>query len=73
MTSHKSQGSEFERALVMLPSRPSPILTRELVYTAATRAARRLTVLADDALLRDALARRVRRASGLGRELWGQD
>ncbi len=70
MTIHKSQGSQFEHALVVLPSRPSPILTRELVYTGVTRAARQVTVLGDADLLTQALQNPVRRASGLGPLLW---
>ncbi len=71
MTIHKSQGSEFEHAMVVLPGRPSPILTRELVYTGVTRAKLRMTMLGDPELLGAALKRTVRRASGLREELWG--
>ncbi len=71
MTIHKSQGSEFEHAMVVLPSRSSPILTRELIYTAVTRARSRMTMIGDAALLEEALGRTVRRASGLQAELWG--
>ena len=38
MTVHKSQGSEFDEVLFMLPDRPSPVLTRELIYTGMIRA-----------------------------------
>jgi ATP-dependent exoDNAse (exonuclease V) alpha subunit len=71
MTIHKSQGSEFERVLVVLPPEPSPILTRELVYTAVTRARRAVAVVADRAVLEGALARTVARASGLESLVWG--
>jgi exodeoxyribonuclease V alpha subunit len=70
MTIHKSQGSEFEHALVMLPRTESPILTRELVYTAVTRAQRRMLLVGDRELLARALGRSVRRASGLEAALW---
>ena len=70
MTIHKSQGSEFAHAMVVLPEEDSPILTRELVYTAVTRARRRMTLVAEPPLLATALSKRVRRASGLGVELW---
>jgi exodeoxyribonuclease V alpha subunit len=70
MTIHKSQGSEFEHALVTLPERDSPVLSRELIYTAVTRARRRLTLVGDLAVLQRALGKSVRRASGLERELW---
>ncbi len=69
-TIHKSQGSQFDHALIMLPSRPSPILTRELIYTGVTRAARHVTVVGDRRILADALARTVQRASGLREQLW---
>jgi exodeoxyribonuclease V alpha subunit len=72
MTIHKSQGSEFTDLLVVLPDRPSPVLTRELIYTGVTRAKKRVTVLADEAVLRHGLARRVQRASGLGEVLWAE-
>ena len=70
MTIHKSQGSEFPHAVVSLPSRPSPILTRELLYTATTRAQQQLTVVATEEALRTAIGRPVARASGLRDRLW---
>jgi exodeoxyribonuclease V alpha subunit len=65
MTIHKSQGSEFPHAVVSLPATDSPVLTRELLYTAATRARHQLTIVASEASVRAAVARPVRRASGL--------
>ena len=65
MTIHKSQGSEFEHALVVLPARMSRILTRELLYTAVTRAARQLGLAGSAEVVGAALARRVERASSL--------
>ncbi|WP_454688157.1 exodeoxyribonuclease V subunit alpha [Achromobacter aloeverae] len=67
LTVHKSQGSEFEHAVVVLPERPGPILTRELLYTGITRARRRLTLLSPggEAVLEQGIVRQVRRASGL--------
>ena len=73
MTIHKSQGSEFDHAMVVLPNRSSPILTRELIYTGVTRAKRRMTMLGDADLLGEALKRTVRRASGLRAQLWGSN
>jgi exodeoxyribonuclease V alpha subunit len=70
MTIHKSQGSEFERVIVALPRPPSPILTRELLYTAVTRAKQQVTVVAAEESLRAAIANPVARASGLGQKLW---
>jgi exodeoxyribonuclease V alpha subunit len=71
MTIHKSQGSEFDDVLVVLPEEPSPVLTRELVYTGITRARRRVSVLGAESVLRYGLERRVRRASGLARAFEG--
>jgi exodeoxyribonuclease V alpha subunit len=71
MTIHKSQGSQFDTATVLLPPATSPILTRELVYTAVTRARERLLVLGSEESLRAAVERPIARASGLRRRLWG--
>ncbi|NCA70429.1 MAG: exodeoxyribonuclease V subunit alpha [Sphingobacteriia bacterium] len=66
MTVHKSQGSEFSHALLVLPDQPNPVLTRELLYTAITRAKQRFTLLyTNDAVLDAALERRIQRVSGL--------
>jgi exodeoxyribonuclease V alpha subunit len=70
MTVHKSQGSEFGHAVVSLPDRRSPILTRELLYTAVTRARDRLTVVGSEDALRAAVERPLARASGLQERLW---
>jgi exodeoxyribonuclease V alpha subunit len=70
MTIHKSQGSEFPHAVVSLPGDTSPILTRELLYTAVTRARDRVTVLGSEAAIRGAIARPIARASGLRDRLW---
>ncbi len=71
MTVHKSQGSEFDQVLLVLPDRDSPVLTREMIYTALTRARRRITLAADPTLLAAAIRRRIDRASGLREALWG--
>ncbi|TKU07084.1 exodeoxyribonuclease V subunit alpha [Citrobacter sp. wls829] len=65
MTVHKSQGSEFDHAALILPSQHSPVVTRELVYTAITRARRRLSLYADERILTAAVAIRTERRSGL--------
>ena len=65
MTVHKSQGSEFDGVLVMLPEQRSRVLTRELLYTAVTRAKRRVTLVADAAVLEQAIATPTVRHSGL--------
>jgi exodeoxyribonuclease V alpha subunit len=70
MTAHKSQGSEFSRVLVILPDRPLPVVTRELIYTAATRAIDSLELWLRAEVFRDGLARKIERASGLRDLLW---
>ncbi|MET0831287.1 MAG: exodeoxyribonuclease V subunit alpha [Acidimicrobiia bacterium] len=70
MTIHKSQGSQFGSVVVVLPGEPSPFVTRQLLYTAATRASDRVWVVADEATVRDAVTRSVQRASGLRERLW---
>jgi exodeoxyribonuclease V alpha subunit len=69
MTVHKSQGSEFEHTALALPPEPSPVLTRELVYTGVTRARKDFTLLAAPDILAYAVGRKTRRASGLLRRL----
>jgi exodeoxyribonuclease V alpha subunit len=69
-TIHKSQGSEFDRVIVSLPPVPSPILTRELLYTAVTRAKQSVTIVGAEESLRAAIAHPVDRPSGLGAKLW---
>ncbi|MCV5479926.1 ATP-binding domain-containing protein, partial [Escherichia coli] len=59
MTVHKSQGSEFEHAALILPARIVPLVTRELVYTAITRAKRRLSLYADEQVLSQAIVTRT--------------
>ncbi len=70
MTVHKSQGSEFDEIVIILPDRASPVLTRELLYTALTRARRHAEVWARDDIFSDAVARRIERMSGLAEALW---
>jgi exodeoxyribonuclease V alpha subunit len=65
MTVHKSQGSEFEHTLLALPPEPSPVLTRELLYTGITRARRWFTLAASPDIVTFATQARTRRHSGL--------
>ena len=71
MTVHKSQGSQFATAAVILPTPTSRILTRELLYTAVTRARRHLIVVGTEEAVRAAVARPAARASGLRERLGG--
>jgi len=65
MTVHKSQGSEFDGVLVMLPEQRSRVLTRELLYTAVTRARAGVTIVADAPVLEQAISTATTRHSGL--------
>ena len=65
MTVHKSQGSEFDHVVVMLPDQPSPILTRELLYTAITRARQSAEIWGSESVLRQAVGTSVQRHAGL--------
>ena len=62
---HKAQGSEFEELLVLLPEEDAPLLTRELLYTAVSRARKRVRVIGPKEVIRAALERRAERYSGL--------
>jgi exodeoxyribonuclease V alpha subunit len=73
LTVHKSQGSEFDRLLLILPDQDSPVLTRELVYTAITRAKEGVEVWGHENVFRAAIGRRTTRVSGLRDALWEQD
>lgn len=65
MTIHKSQGSQFDAVSIILPDVESRLLTRQLLYTALTRAKRQVTIYGSIDAVRAALARSARRASGL--------
>lgn len=69
MTIHKSQGSQAIEITVLLPSEDSRLLTRELLYTAVTRAREKVRIVGTPEQLRAAIARRAVRATGLSRRL----
>jgi exodeoxyribonuclease V alpha subunit len=71
MTVHKSQGSQFDTVAVILPDASSPILTRELLYTAITRAQTELILVGSEDAVRDAVEQPIARATGLRERLWG--
>ena len=68
-TIHKSQGSEYEQVVVSLPARPNRILSRELLYTAVTRAKHGVVLIGSREVVATALSRRVERVSGLTERL----
>jgi len=70
MTVHKSQGSEFDHVFLVLPETDAPVLTRELLYTAVTRARRSVTLWGSEKILRAAVGRKIERSSGLRDGLW---
>ncbi|MCK9463372.1 MAG: exodeoxyribonuclease V subunit alpha [Proteobacteria bacterium] len=65
ITVHKSQGSEYDDVIVLLPLAPSPVTTRELLYTALTRARARATIVGTSDVLAAAVDTRTTRFSGL--------
>ena len=65
MTIHKSQGSEFEEVLIILPETISPVLTKELLYTAITRAKKTIKLVANEAVFSSTVRQRVQRVTGL--------
>jgi exodeoxyribonuclease V alpha subunit len=70
LTVHKSQGSEFRDALLILPERDAPVLTRELLYTGITRVRETVEVWAAEEILRQTIERKIERSSGLRERLW---
>jgi exodeoxyribonuclease V alpha subunit len=71
MTVHKSQGSEFDRVLLVIPPTDSLLLTREILYTGITRARKSVEIWCGEELLATAVTRRIERRSGLRHALWG--
>jgi exodeoxyribonuclease V alpha subunit len=69
MTVHKAQGSEFDDVLVVIPERESRVMSRELLYTAVTRARKTVTLIGTEAAVVRAMARGSTRSSGLGLRL----
>lgn len=69
LTIHKSQGSEFEDVHVVLPENDTPVLCRELLYTAVTRARRRIRLVAGEEVCKLAISRKTERRSGLAERL----
>ncbi len=70
VTIHKSQGSEFDEVLLVLPPEEHQIVTKELIYTGITRAKNKLTLLGESIALQYSIEKKVIRHSGLARSLW---
>jgi exodeoxyribonuclease V alpha subunit len=71
MTVHKAQGSEFKETIFILPPNPSPLMTRELLYTGVTRARGRSELWCSEETLRSGVTTRLQRISGLREKLSG--
>ena len=69
MTVHKSQGSEFERISLLLPSRPLPLLSRELIYTAVTRSKKSVVIVGSSSLLTAEVLKHHPRTSGFSEKI----
>lgn len=65
MTIHKSQGSEFEEVLLVLPDTINPVLTKELLYTGITRAKKTITLSASKAIFTATVSQKIDRVTGL--------
>jgi exodeoxyribonuclease V alpha subunit len=65
MTIHKSQGSEFEEVLIVLPDNINPVLTKELLYTAITRAKKTVKLVANENVVKACIQQKVSRVTGL--------
>ncbi len=70
MTVHKSQGSEFNKVLILLPDHVSPVLSRELLYTAVTRAREQVAIYGSEEIIRFMIKNPVLRTSGLRNAVW---
>lgn len=70
ITVHKSQGSEFDQLLLILPDSDSPLLTRELLYTGITRARNQVVVWGNADQITQACIKQSVRRSGLADQLW---
>ena len=71
MTIHKSQGSEFNHTMIVLPDKMAPVLSRELVYTGITRAKKKLDIYTNNQVMQQAVMQRTERFSGLAQRLAG--
>jgi len=70
MTIHKSQGSEFNRVLIILSDQDAPVLSRELIYTGISRARKSIEIWGEEKVFLKAIIRRTERSSGLQEALY---
>jgi exodeoxyribonuclease V alpha subunit len=70
MTVHKSQGSEFNNVMLILPDTPNPVVTRELIYTGITRTKSQIFIIAKKSVLLDCISKTIQRTSGIYKSLW---
>jgi exodeoxyribonuclease V alpha subunit len=70
MTVHKNQGSEFDHVILLLPEKNYPLQTRELIYTGLTKAINTVSIWRPESVLKTAITRTIKRASGLRNALW---
>ena len=68
-TIHKSQGSEYDTVIVVVPPVGSPLLRRELLYTAITRARKHLVLIGSDEAITAAVMSTINRTSGLAQRI----
>lgn len=69
MTVHKAQGSEFEEVLIVLPETVNPVLSKELLYTAITRAKKKIKIAADKSVFTATITKKIGRLTGLSAKL----
>jgi exodeoxyribonuclease V alpha subunit len=67
---HKSQGSEFDHVVLILPDKDYPLMTRELIYTGLTRARQKASIWGTEPVLTTTISRKIERSSGLREALW---
>ena len=68
ITVHKSQGSQYKDVFVVLPNdETNPLLTREIIYTAITRAKEKVFIVGDKNILKKAISGKITRFSGIGK------
>ncbi len=69
MTVHKAQGSEFDSLALIMPDKDIPILTREIIYTAVSRARRSVTIIGSKTVIQTGLSRKIERYTGVREQL----